>query len=284
VPVERDFIFGTEGHGWQLDRLKFEAALAHRALAEGADWRYGSRLVQCSWQRGCWALNVRTAFGHQNLEADFLVDATGRPSGVARQLGARQIREDRLVGVALPLQSARGEGIKECLTLVEAMPNGWWYSARLPDEKLMVVYVTDSDLLDQWTRRTDGWLALLGETSETMRRVSAGDYLPVSKPRLLAAHGARLDLLAGERWLAVGDAATAFDPLSSYGISAALGSGFYAANAIMDFFAGSDSSLNVYGRMIETAYAQYLLMHDEHYALERRWPDEAFWRRRQEPR
>jgi hypothetical protein len=139
--------------------------------------------------------------------------------------------------------------------------------------------------LERGARRTDGWLALLAETTETLRRVSEGDYQPFEKPRLLAANGARLDLFAGERWLAVGDAATAFDPLSSYGISSALGSGFYAASAIIDFFAGSDSSLSAYGRMMENAYAQYLLMHDEHYALEQRWPDELFWRRRQhEPR
>ncbi|MEA2176291.1 MAG: hypothetical protein QOD00_3883 [Blastocatellia bacterium] len=281
-PVERDFIFGTQGHGWQLDRLKFEAALANKAREDGADWRYGSKLVQCSWQNEHWALDVQTPSGNETLEADFVVDATGRRSRLARQLGARQIRYDRLVGVALMLQSRTGPGIRECLTLVEAASSGWWYSARLPGEKLMVVYVTDSDLLDHEASKTRGWFALLEETEQTLRRVSEGDYGPLMEPRILQANGARLDMVAGERWLAVGDAATAFDPLSSYGISSALGSGFYAASAIVDFFAGSHTALPAYSRIIEQAYAQYLLMHYEHYALEQRWPDELFWRRRHE--
>lgn len=280
TPVERDFIFGTQGHGWQLDRLKFEAALAHEAHADGADWRYDSRLVNCSWRNGRWLLLVRTPSGEETLEADFVVDAGGRPAYLARQLGARQLRYDRLICAALLLKTQSGEGIKECFTLVEAVASGWWYSARLPDEKLMVIYATDSDLLDHGALKTDGWFALLEKTSHTRGRVNEGDYLPFNGPRILQANGARLETVAGERWLAVGDAATAYDPLSSYGISSALGAGFYAASAIIDFLAERGDALAAYRRIIDKAYEQYLLMCAEHYALERRWPDEPFWHRR----
>jgi 2-polyprenyl-6-methoxyphenol hydroxylase-like FAD-dependent oxidoreductase len=198
-------------------------------------------------------------------------------------MGARQLRYDRLVGAALLLKSRRGEGIKDSFTLVEAVRSGWWYSARLPDEKLMVVYFTDCDLLDHKVLKTSGWFALLRETEHTSNRVLEGDYSPLAKPHMLAAHGARLDVVSGERWLAVGDAAAAYDPLSSYGISSALGAGFYAASAIVDFLAGNQDALPAYRRIIEQSYAQYLSLHQDYYALERRWPDELFWRRRQEP-
>lgn len=284
APVERDFIFGTQGHGWQLDRARFEAGLMNRARAEGVDWRGGVRLVECAWQQGgCWTLNVRTPSGDAALEADFVVDATGRASRLARRMGARQLRYDRLVGTALLLQSRSGKGIKDSFTLVEAVRSGWWYSARLPCEKLMVVFFTDHDLLDHEVLKTDGLFALLRETEHTSERVRAGDYEPSTEPRVLAAHGSRLDVVAGERWLAVGDAAAAYDPLSSYGISAALGSGLYAASAIHDSFAGSPDALPAYRRIIEQSFAQYLLRHDEYYALERRWPDELFWKRRHAP-
>jgi flavin-dependent dehydrogenase len=283
APVDRDFIFGTQGHGWQLDRARFEAALMKRALDTGADWRCGARLVKCLWQDRCWRLFVRRGGRDAALEADFVIDATGRAARLARQMGARQLRNDRLVGAAFLLKSQRGEGIKESFTLVEAVRSGWWYSARLPDEKLMVVYFTDSDLLDRKALRAAGWFALLRETEHTARRVREGDYNSPAEPKLLAAHAARLDVFAGERWLAVGDAAAAYDPLSSYGISSALGSGFYAASAITNFFAGSRDALPAYRRAIEQAYARYLIQHRETYALERRWPGELFWRRRHEP-
>jgi flavin-dependent dehydrogenase len=282
TPVERDFIFGTQGHGWQLDRVRFEAALANKARADGADWRSGARLLKCVWQNECWTLSVRTASGDATLEADFVVDATGRASRLARQMGAQQLRYDHLVGAAFLLKAQTGEGIKESFTLVEAVRSGWWYSARLPDEKLMVVYFTDSDLLDHKILKTSGWFALLREAEHTSNRVREGDYSPVAEPHVLAAHGARLDKVAGERWLAVGDAAAAYDPLSSYGISSALGAGFYAASAIVDSFAGDREALPAYRRIIEQAYAQYLILHQEYYSLEQRWPDKLFWKRRHE--
>ena len=59
-------------------------------------------------------------------------------------------------------------------------------------------------------------------------------------PRVLPAETSRLDRIAGPGWLALGDAAAAYDPLSSYGIGSAMGSGFYAGQAIADSLAGRD--------------------------------------------
>jgi flavin-dependent dehydrogenase len=147
----------------------------------------------------------------------------------------------------------------------------------------MVIYFTDSDLLEHKVLKRNGWFTLLREAEHTGNRVREGDYSSLAEPHVLAAHGAQLDVIAGDRWLAVGDAAAAYDPLSSYGISSALGAGFYAASAIVDFFTGNVDALSNYRRIIEQAYAQYLILHREYYALERRWPDELFWQRRQEP-
>jgi flavin-dependent dehydrogenase len=61
-----------------------------------------------------------------------------------------------------------------------------------------------------------------------------------------------------------------------------MGSGFYAASAIVDFLAGSTDALSAYQKLMDDAYAQYLLMHYDYYSLERRWPEEPFWRRRHE--
>jgi len=278
--VERDFIFGTQGHGWHLDRLKFEASLARRAQEAGVDWRYGYRLLACSRPQG----RVETLFqrpsGTVTLEADFLVDATGRSSRIARSFGAQRLQYDRLTGAALLLKSETGRAIQDSLTLVEAVASGWWYSARLPDDKLMLAYMSDGDLIDRSAREADGLLALLEGTDYTLRRVRDGVYKPLGGPRLQQANSSRLDAVAGPCWVAVGDAAAAFDPLSSYGISSAMGSGFYAASAIMDFLEGSTDALPSYQKLIDDAYAQYLLMHYDYYALERRWPTEPFWQRR----
>jgi flavin-dependent dehydrogenase len=281
TPVERDFLFGTNGPGWQLNRRKFEQTLAAAARAHGAEWFYDHHLIKCSWQDDHWALGFKTPSGDKNFEADFVVDATGRTARLARLCGARLSRYDRLIGAAVLLKSENGLEIKDSFTLVEAVACGWWYSARLPDNQLIVAYMTDSDLADPSAlRRTKDWLTLLDATEYTRRRVLASGYLPQGAPRILPANSARLDESRGERWLAVGDAAAAYDPLSSYGISAAMGAGYYAASAIADFFQGHHDSLPSYSRILDQAYAEYLLLHHEYYGLERRWPHEMFWQRR----
>jgi flavin-dependent dehydrogenase len=280
-PAERDFIFGTGGTGWQLDRRKFEEELAGAAVEAGAQWRYGCRVVGCSRDGRGWKLEVSTPRGVETCRADFVVDASGRAARLARLLGVRRIRYDRLIGVAAYFQSGGGG---DSFTLVEAVASGWWYSAWLPGGKLVVVYMTDSDLVDHSAaRHADGWRALLETAKHTRRRVAEGGCRRPTTPRVLAAHPARLSAVAGEGWLAVGDAAVAHDPLASYGISAALGGGFYAASAIVNYLGGSRDALRAYAQLVDRAFAQYLLMHHDRYLLEQRWPHEPFWRRRHTP-
>lgn len=280
-PAERDFIFGTGGTGWQLDRRKFEEDLAGAAVEAGADWRYGCRLTGCLREEGGWRLDVTTRRGVKTCRADFVVDASGRAARLARLLGARHIRYDRLIGIAAYFNSGGGG---DSFTLVEAVASGWWYSARLPDGKLVAAYMTDNDLVDHAaTLRADGWRALLETAEHTGRRVSEGGGSRLTTPRVLAAHTSRLSSVVGEGWLAVGDAAVAHDPLASYGISAALGGGFYAASAIADYLIGSRQALHAYAQLIDRAFARYLLMHHDRYLLEQRWPDAPFWRRRHAP-
>jgi flavin-dependent dehydrogenase len=227
---------------------------------------------------------VRTARGHVSLEADFLVDATGRSARVSRHVGARQVRYDRLIGAAVTMKARTGEGIKDSFTLVEAVASGWWYSARVPCGRLMVVYLTDSDLLDKASAgQTESWLGLLAQTEHTSRRVADGNYSPVSEPRIYPANTARLSVITGKRWLAVGDAAVAYDPLSSYGITSSLGTGLYAAQAIAESLEEGRQSMSEYNKVIDEAFARYLIKHYDHYAIERRWPDEPFWQRRHSP-
>ncbi len=284
VPVERDFIFGTNGNGWHLDRFKFEESLADAAVEAGADWRYGHRLIACSREAHGWRLAVKTSKGTEFFEADFVVDASGRVARLSRLLGARTMVYDRLIGAAVFMQSCDGSGDSDARTLIEAVPSGWWYSANLPGGKLIAAYMTDNDLVDYAAlRRTDEWQALMRKAKHTHQRVVDGRFRSLGAPRLLLAHNARLSQMVGDRWLAVGDAAAAYDPLSSHGISSAMGSGLYAALAIVGFLTGERDALRTFAEIVDRTYARYLLMHHDRYLMERRWPNEPFWQRRHAP-
>src|SRR5207302_8692448 len=144
APIERDFLFGVNGPGWHLDREKFEALLCEVARANGVDGRYRHRLAGCRRRGPVWELTARTPRGGELLEAEFVVDASGRASRLARALGARRTRYDRLVGITATLRPT-GTGISDSFTLVESAPGGWWYSAPVPGGSLPVAFMTDSD-------------------------------------------------------------------------------------------------------------------------------------------
>jgi flavin-dependent dehydrogenase len=278
-PGERPFLAGTRGDGWHVDRLAFEEGLAERAREAGVEWRPGSGVTRCVRMDGRWHLEIATATGREELAADFVADATGRPAHLARRLGARRLRYDRLVGAAALLRSP--EPAADTYTLVEAVPAGWWYSALLADGRLAVALMTDGDLLRGTERGSAAWWRALLETRETRARVEGHGYGMKEPPRILPAETSRLDRIAGERWLALGDAAAAYDPLSSNGIGSAMGSGFYAAQAIADTLAGQADAPLAYIGLMQQAYGACLDLQRRHYAQEGRWPESLFWRRRQ---
>ena len=287
--VERDFLFGTHGVGWRLDRARFEQELAATASEAGVDWRWGSRLVGCSRSRSQgWDLRVVGDDGPTVHRADVVVDASGRAARVARLLGVRRVRYDHLVGALIYARTRDVSEVRDPVagvdssTLVEAVSDGWWYSLSLPGDRLVVGFMTDADLLaSTGARRPDGLRALLEEAPVTRKRVlAAGVDLSREQVVLRPAHTARLTSVAGPDWLAVGDAAIAFDPLASYGIAAALGEGYHAAESIAARLAGRADALSDHARLVDRTLARYLIMCRDRYACERRWPEAEFWRRR----
>jgi flavin-dependent dehydrogenase len=287
-PAETAFLANPYGEGWHVDRRRFEARLAEAAAATGAEWRWGCRLESCTAavQSQGWHLEISGTSGTETLQVDFVADATGRPSILARRLGARRLRYDRLVGISALLESSTPAA--DTYTLVEAVPEGWWYSALLADGRLAVALLGDGDLLD---RRLLGpgsdpgiWGERLKETTVTREQVEAHGYKIGASLRVLPADSSRLDAITGDGWLALGDAAAAYDPLSSHGVASAMGSGFYGGNAIADLLLGDEETTGLanaaYLDVMQKAYGSYLDLLREHYARERRWPETPFWRRR----
>src|SRR5207244_3275274 len=86
----------------------------------------------------------------------------------------------------------------------------------------------------------------------------------------------------GEGWLAVGDAACSFDPLSSLGLCNALESGRLAALAIDRAMRGDSSALSSYGATLKIRFDEFERLRLAYYAVERRWPASQFWARRHE--
>jgi flavin-dependent dehydrogenase len=89
-----------------------------------------------------------------------------------------------------------------------------------------------------------------------------------------------METVVGRDWLAVGDAAAAFDPLSSQGICRTLRWGVRAAATIDACLRGSRTALREYAAAVSHEADVYLTKRSSYYGSERRWREYPFWNRR----
>jgi flavin-dependent dehydrogenase len=264
------------GSGWHIDRRRFERMLLAAAEARGVVTFRGRQLEAVSGDGHGWTLRIP-----EPLTSRFVADASGRASAFARLCGAERRSIDQLVGATMFLQPSATprRDPHGAFTLIEGAGEGWWYSAPLPDGRLVVACMTDADVAARLgLRETAGWLALACAAPQTGRRIAS--RRAEGAPRLASANTSRLSSVVGVSWLAVGDAAVSFDPLSSQGIVTALECGIDAAAAIARHLSGDCEALAGYARQITDRYRRYLVERAQYYGAERRWPTSPFWARR----
>jgi flavin-dependent dehydrogenase len=283
IVQEKHFIFQTAGNGWHLQRQQFETALIELARQSGVDFIPNTKLMQAVFyeENGCWKLQLKTGEATVNsFNCRFVADAAGRNSKFARSIGIERKHYDTLTGVVAHFKIDDNKPVSQ-LTHIEAVENGWWYAAALSNGSVVTAFMTDVKLLSKPMQQISGYWQALQKT-DLISTLLPTDYVP---PAAMVLHTqpagtSALNSIYGRNWLAVGDAAFAYDPISSYGISSALGGGCYAGNAIADHLNGADEALPAYRYITEKAFAAYLPLLQQQYALETRWAGAAFWKER----
>jgi flavin-dependent dehydrogenase len=213
------------------------------------------------------------------VRARFVIDASGRAAAIARRCGARRQRDDRLVGV-LGIVGPDRDAARVAGTLVETDRDGWWYAAPLGGDRVVVARMTDADLAQAGGLLDPSvWLARMRRTHHIAARVGSARLAGPLAVRPSFSQSTRP--LAGPGWLAAGEAAVAFDPLSGMGIGYALASGIEAARAAAACTAGRNEARAAFARAVGDHYRRYLRRRSATYAIERRWSQSPFWARRQ---
>jgi len=262
-----DFLFNLQGEGLLLDRVQFDRELRRAAADAGAEVR---------------TLRLRSLDEGQ-MSCRFVVDAGGRSAVLSRRLGAIRRQADHLIAFHLCLSSDGGSD-ELASVLVESEEAGWWYTALLPSRRRLVVFLTDADLADRLTLlNAAGFMSRLRQTLHIGPLIARHAYEPATEVRGTDASSGRLDCAAGDHWLAVGDAAQSFDPLSSKGIANALYTGIHGARTVAAALRGDIQALTRYDDHLAEIFRVYCGQATDVYRQEQRWPAAPFWRRRQWP-
>lgn len=195
-----DFLRHPYGLGYVVDRARFDERLRAAAIDAGVTFRR-LRATGVAPDGGV-IFRESVSGATRRIRADIVVDATGRAAAIGRRRGARVIARDRRVA----------ELVEDIDTVADAGAS--WLD-----------YRSDGS---SWSYRIDG----PGARAQTWRirpsPTRAGAVL-----RTVDASASLLSAAAGEGWIAVGDAAIAFDPIASQGLFNALSSALVAAGAIL---------------------------------------------------
>jgi flavin-dependent dehydrogenase len=258
----------------------FDRMLVDAASAAGVDVRCGTTLLDCVFDGRDWRLQIQDSCTRQSrqLRASVAIDATGRSARLARAMGQQRIVFDRLVGVAV--LSRERDPSRDGYVLVEAAPEGWWYSAPVGPDCLMTMFMTDSDLCGRARLSTlSRWRELLVDAPNTAAHIRGTE---VWGPKVFSARSQRL----GRRdfnapWLSVGDAALSVDPISGSGVVRALRSARAAAAAALKLLdTPSHQTIEAYEADRDAECTTYLRERASYYGFEQRWQQFPFWWRR----
>lgn len=279
-PYEHDFIFNAYGSGWHVERARFDSMLVQCAEHAGVTVYRQSLLTACKTSHdGNWEIEITRRDTPLRLLTKFLIDATGRASAFACGRGCKRIIVDSLIGIIGFFNPGSVRVAPDSFTLIEAVETGWWYSASLPDARLVVAFMTDADIYAGARRHSrDYWQQQFHATQHTRSRVKHNSEIP--NLIVVPANSSRLEHDGKGKWLAIGDAAMAFDPLAGQGVYQALHSASRAAEAIDQHLHGDNRALPDYSVATEQDFERYLLARRMFYCREQRWPNSTFWKRR----
>ncbi|MFT4927358.1 MAG: flavin-dependent dehydrogenase [Phenylobacterium sp.] len=286
LPGIRNSVFTTQQSTFQLNRALFDLQLLDSVVARGG--RIMPR-THCSeitpLEDGRWQLKLsHPAQGEFILRARFIVDASGRNANITRQLGLNGKKMDDLMAVGRFFECQDSQQKKQEY-LIESTEHGWWYGALLPGNQYSISFFSDADIIAKLRlNQQSHFNALLAQTKH-IKKLVVGTKVTAPHPWVRPAYSQTSAFASQTNFLAIGDAACAFDPISSMGIGFALSSACHGANVISACLNEEDDSqqslIQQFHTDLDNQFNQYLTLRQQFYGQEERWPQAPFWQRRQ---
>lgn len=273
-----DDLRNPDGFVKNLDRQAFETYLRKTAEARGVHCIWGSKLHSSVYEDSRWQVQLRgsdASLSTSTIAASFVIDASGRQSHFAKSLGIKRQAEDKLVACWATLPNSR----TNTMSTISASENGWWYSAVVPGDKRVVAFHTDADVVAKnKLKTTASFLELAKENPVILSLLNEHENAIVFKGTV-AANSTKLEQVAGQQWVALGDAALSFDPLSSQGMYNAM-AGAMQLHALLVQYGLTETLQKIHTEQTEHIWHHYLKHKSIFYQAETRWKESAFWKRR----
>lgn len=209
--------------------------------------------------------------GETIIEGKWIIDATGRNRALLNVLKIPVQEYDDLMAFSCHLPITKHHSlIHEVYT--ESFAHGWGIvSALSEDKQVMTLFTRKSNGMHQELTQYDYWKTILADTHYLK------DFLAEKAPDQIIgkkANSSASTSFSGSNWIAIGDAAFTFDPLSSHGITNAV----YTAKKAFDLISTSAYNSSQHQNDLKAIFKAYLNSKNGMYQSETRWREEDFWK------
>ena len=201
------------------------------------------------------------------------VDATGRNRALLKKLGVSNTSYDNLLSFSCHiLKLKHPELVHE--VYVESFENGWGIVSALNEtQNVCSIFTAKGSSIHKELTRYEHWKDILSSTKYLKDFLTSEEDVKVIGGN---SNSSKAEQISRSNWLALGDAAIAFDPLSSHGITNAIYTAMIAIDVIAENLDGRNM-LEQYNETLNLIFNQYLQSKNQLYLSETRWKDAPFW-------
>lgn len=210
----------------------------------------------------------------ETIQGKILIDATGRNRVILEKLNVPSLHFDNMMAFSCHIPLQKHPAIKHPV-FIESFEQGWGIVSIL-NETQSVFSLFTNKVNPGWQefRKYENWSKILANT--TLLKDFALPYDAINAKGCLS-NSSKAQTITGHNWLAIGDAALAFDPLSSHGITNSLYTTQTAASCIEKHLNKNTEAMHEYAQNLNEIFDQYLKTKNLLYTNERRWPKSPFW-------
>lgn len=264
----------TDQPGFHVDRGTFDQILLDNARSVGVHAIQPAHVTNIHHNsNGGWKINLTLNTGHQVVNSNFLVDASGKSNALSGKTARCGPPLFALHAIWKLKSNPDYDGF------MEAGENAWLWMAQLKGHRAMVSLYTEPKHFSQsMSQNIKGHYYKMLEQFELLNHCELGEVIDEVKGCDASSRYSTEPI--GQDFIKVGDANLSVDPMASQGVHLALTSGIQAAivvNTLLRYPEYSAAALEFYRSRQKERIQQYTEKTASAYAQVAARRPEAFW-------
>ena len=227
--------FKDNPYSYLVERSTFDKILIDRAAEVGCDVRFGTEVTDLITEGGrVVGVSCRHEDGREyELHARLVVDATGLRALIPSKLRLRKLTEPHRMGIyAQYAARPTRDDVKAGWFLGQMFYDGWTWLLALPDNRFSVGTVMTVERFKNSGLSPAQMLDRLVDENPLLSEGMTADRHRISDVMVTGNMGNSSEELAGDGWVAIGDAAYFIDPCYSSGVHLAMKSAEMVADVV----------------------------------------------------